>query len=152
SLTTREKKIIRKVWDDLKANDDIEHVGVDAFMRVFKNVPQTLDFFMKFKYHTLDKLATSDTLKEHAASVTSFIELAIDNMDDAVTFSKILREEGKNHLKRQIPEIFMEEVTLSFRQAIEKNYTLHWKLSHSVAWRKFFEIFLLHFLDKSITP
>ncbi|XP_071962688.1 globin-like [Antedon mediterranea] len=124
-FTARDKFSLQKSWKAVQRN--LNEVGSDAFLRLFKIEPEYQDLFKDLKGQSRDQLMASLAFENQAAIMMNIFDELLEKLDDVDSMSKMLRETGGNHAKYGVTvdmiTKFEEPLVKSIRDFLGDRYT-----------------------------
>ncbi|XP_002733371.1 globin-like [Saccoglossus kowalevskii] len=124
-LTARQKFSIQKSWKAIQRN--MEGVGMDIFIRLFKAHPEYQDLFPEFKGMSEEKLRNSINFETHVGIFMNVIDECIDSLEDADHVINLLTKKGRKHANYGVKPEFISDIEEPFlasvKQLLEDRYS-----------------------------
>ncbi|XP_033634447.1 globin CTT-VIII-like [Asterias rubens] len=113
-LSARQKFSLEKSWKAVQRS--LEGVGMNALIRLFKQCPDTQDWFPLFTGKTEDQLREDESFAAHANALMSVFDESVENLGDVDEAIKLLTKTGKRHAKLGLEA----DIIMKFHQPLLK--------------------------------
>ncbi|XP_013199698.1 uncharacterized globin-like protein aq_211 isoform X2 [Amyelois transitella] len=94
-LSRRDVHLIKKTWLLLYANP-VKN-GMELFVKLFRAVPETQDFFATIKGLPEERLVVKNQFKAHVLNFMSHLNLAVTNLNQPEIVVPLMYKLGKSH-------------------------------------------------------
>ena len=108
---------IKSTWDIIK--DEIDHIGMLAFLHLFKAHPEAKAKFKMFEDIPTDDLNTNEIFQNHAHRVVSVIRKIVVKLDDPPGYLKYLKILGSKHIMFDADVKYIKQMGYMFLSAIQ---------------------------------
>ncbi|XP_022090945.1 cytoglobin-1-like [Acanthaster planci] len=124
-LTARQKFSLEKSWKAVQRS--LDTVGMNALIRLFKNTPETQDWFPLFKGKTEEQLRNDMSFEMHATALMGVFDEAVELLGDVDAVIKLLSKTGKRHAKLGVePDViwtFQKPLLEAIEELLDTRYS-----------------------------
>ncbi|XP_071503439.1 globin-like [Diadema antillarum] len=121
-LTARQKFSLEKSWKAVQR--DMEGVGMNTLLRLYKEDPSIQDLFPSFKGKTEQQLRNDMAFENQAVMVLNVFDEVIEKLNDVDSAISLLKKTGKKHSMIEADTMmkFEKPFLASVKEALEDRY------------------------------
>ncbi|XP_068693096.1 neuroglobin-like [Montipora foliosa] len=132
---------VQETWTLVKEAQDLEHVGVDFYLRLFTDSPELLPLFSFRDIDLSNETARSDKrLTRQALATMQHVDLAVSSLNDLGSIVPALKDLGARHVMYNVKDHHYESVGAALLETLQNGLGERFTTEVREAWTKVYGI------------